>query len=120
MSRASRRSRSWAPIPGRSARDAGEAVRDIQARGKIPMIVGGSGLYLRALLEGLFEGPERNDAVRERLEARIANEGLGALRADLARVDPQSHTKILPGDAVRVIRALEVYEITGKPISTLR
>jgi len=105
---------------GRYARDAREAVRDIEARGHAALVVGGSGLYLRALLDGLFEGPERNDAIRERLSERIARDGLEALRAELARVDPQSHAKILPGDAVRVIRALEVYEITGKPISALR
>lgn len=105
---------------GRYARDAREAVRGIEARGHFAVVVGGSGLYLRALLEGLFEGPERNDAIRERLENRIATEGLDALRADLLRVDPESHAKILPGDAVRVIRALEVYEIAGRPISALR
>jgi len=105
---------------GRYARDAHEAVRGIAGRGNTALVVGGSGLYLRALLEGLFEGPERNDAIREELSERIEREGLEALRADLARVDPQSHAKILPGDAVRVIRALEVYEITGKPISALR
>jgi len=105
---------------GRYARDAQDTVREIRARGRLALIVGGSGLYLRALLEGLLEGPARNEGIRERLQERIAREGLETLRAELARVDPPSHAKILPGDAVRVIRALEVYEITGKPISTLR
>jgi len=105
---------------GRYARDAREAVRSIEARGHLALVVGGSGLYLRALLEGLFEGPERDDAIRARLEDRIAREGLESLRAELLQVDPESHAKILPGDAVRVIRALEVYEIAGRPISALR
>ncbi len=105
---------------GRYARDAKSVLAEIEARGRRPIIVGGSGLYLRALLVGLFRGPERDDAIRRELEARIEREGLPALREELRRVDPDAHDGILPGDSVRVIRALEVYRLTGKPISVLR
>ena len=105
---------------GRYARDARAAVAEVEARGRTAVIVGGSGLYLRALLEGLFEGPARDEGIRARLAARVEVEGLDALRAELGRVDAEALRGIFPGDAVRVIRALEVYEITGKPISALR
>lgn len=105
---------------GRYARDARETLEALDARGARPIVVGGSGLYLRALLQGLFAGPERNDALRAEFEDRIASEGLDALRAELGRVDPEALASILPGDRVRVIRALEVYRVTGTPISELR
>lgn len=105
---------------GRYARDARAAIEGIHGRGRHALVVGGSGLYLRALLEGLFEGPARDEAVRARLEARLQSHGLEALRADLARVDAEALAKILPGDSVRVIRALEVHELTGRPVSELR
>jgi len=105
---------------GRYAREARTAVLGVEARDANAVIVGGSGLYLRALLEGLFAGPERDPAVRAELLARLAAEGLDALRADLLRVDPDAHAAILPGDSVRVIRALEVHRLTGRPISALR
>ena len=105
---------------GRYAREARAAIDEIRSRGRAVLVVGGSGLYLRALLDGLFEGPGRDNAVRSRLEARMREGGLDALRSDLARVDPEAHAQILPGDAVRVIRALEVHELTGRPVSALR
>ena len=105
---------------GRYAREARAAIDGIRARGGTALVVGGSGLYLRALLDGLFEGPGRDDGVRSRLHAKLAREGLPALRADLLRVDPEAHSKILGADAVRVIRALEVHELTGRPITALR
>ena len=105
---------------GRYGREARTAIRDIESRGKLPIVAGGSGLYIRALLEGLFEGPARDDAIRERLTRRIREEGLDSLREDLRRVDPDALAGILPGDPVRVVRALEVYELTGRPISALR
>lgn len=105
---------------GRYARDAKRAIADVEERGKAPVIVGGSGLYLRALLDGLFAGPERDEGVRAGLRARLEADGLESLRADLERVDPAALASILPGDSTRVIRALEVHALTGRPISVLR
>ena len=105
---------------GRFARDAKRAMEDVSARGATPIVVGGSGLYLRALLQGLFEGPGRDDSLRAEFARRLQAEGLASLREELGRVDPASLAKILPGDSVRVIRALEVFRLTGTPISELR
>lgn len=105
---------------GRYAREAAPVLEEIAARGRVPIVVGGSGLYLRALLDGLFEGPERDPALRAALDEQLKREGLGALRAELARVDPVALASILPNDSVRVIRALEVHALTGRPISELR
>jgi len=105
---------------GRYAREARGAIADVESRGTPAVIVGGSGLYLRALLEGLFAGPERDDAVRAILYQRLEAEGLDALRDELGRIDPLALSKITPGDATRVIRALEVFQLTGTPISELR
>ena len=105
---------------GRYAREARPLLATLEARGVRPIVVGGSGLYIRALVEGLFVGPERDETLRAELHERLGREGLDALREDLRRVDPVSWEKILPGDPVRVIRALEVFRLTGKPISLLR
>jgi len=105
---------------GRYARDAKRAIADVEERGKRAVVVGGSGLYLRALLDGLFAGPERDEGVRAGLRARLDADGLDALRSDLERVDPAALATILPGDSTRVIRALEVHALTGRPISALR
>jgi tRNA dimethylallyltransferase len=105
---------------GRFGREARATVAAIEARGRAAVIVGGSGLYLRALLTGLFEGPARDPAIRARLAARLEREGLAALRTELGRVDPEALGSILPGDSVRVIRALEVWELTGRPVTALR
>jgi len=105
---------------GRFGREARAVVGAIEARGNVPIVAGGSGLYMRALLQGLFLGPARDEEIRARLTRRIREEGLEALREELRRVDPEAHAAILPGDPVRVIRALEVWELTGRPISALR
>lgn len=95
---------------------AAECVRDIESRGKRAMFVGGTPLYLKALLCGLFDGPPRNDALRARLEAEAAAAGNEALHARLAAVDPVSAGRLHPNDVRRVIRALEVFELSGKPL----
>ncbi len=105
---------------GRYAREAAPLLDSMAARGVRPIVVGGSGLYIRALFQGLFAGPERDESLRAELNERIAREGLDALREELRRVDPDAWAKILPGDPVRVIRALEVHRLTGQPISELR
>ena len=99
------------------ARLARAALAGIRQRGRLPIVAGGTGLYLRALLEGLFEGPSRDDALRERL-ARLANRfGDARLHRLLARVDPEAAARIPPRDRVRVVRALEVFRATGRPIT---
>ncbi|HET9952740.1 MAG TPA: tRNA (adenosine(37)-N6)-dimethylallyltransferase MiaA [Candidatus Eisenbacteria bacterium] len=105
---------------GRFAREARRLLGELAARDVTPVVVGGSGLYIRALFQGLFEGPERDESLRAEFARRLEDEGLDALREELKRVDPRSFETILPGDSVRVIRALEVFRITGTPISELR
>lgn len=92
------------------------AIADIHARGRTPIVAGGTGLYLRALLHGLFEGPARDEGLRRRLEAIADRRGDARLHRLLARVDPESAARIEPRDRVRVVRALEVYRATGRPI----
>ena len=98
------------------ARLAREAVAGIHARGRAAIVAGGTGLYLRALLHGLFEGPARDLPLRRRLEAIAARHGDARLHRILARADPESAARIEPRDRVRVVRALEVYRATGRPI----
>jgi tRNA dimethylallyltransferase len=89
----------------------------IGARGKQPLVVGGSGLYIRALTDGLFAGPGANPRLRTALEAEAHSLGLQALHDRLASVDEAAANRIHPHDRVRLIRALEIYALTGKPIS---
>jgi tRNA dimethylallyltransferase len=89
------------------------AIADIAARGRCPIVAGGTGLYVRALLHGLFEGPPADAALRARLE----REGAPALHARLGEVDPDAAARIDPNDLRRIVRALEVFELTGTPIS---
>lgn len=95
-------------------------VEDIVARGKIPIIVGGSLLYLYSLLDGIFLGPGRDKRLREKLISIAKNKGLDYLYAKLKEIDPQSADKIHPNDLRRIIRALEVWLITGEKISKLQ
>jgi tRNA dimethylallyltransferase len=99
------------------ARAAGETCDAIAARGRPAVLVGGSGLYLRALREGLAATPPHDPAVRERLRAELADHGPEALHARLAAVDPASAGRLAPRDRQRVSRALEVYEATGRPLA---
>lgn len=93
------------------------AISAIAARGRAAIICGGTGLYVRALLLGLFIGPPASPETRAELTARAEREGLAALHAELARVDPTCAAKIDPHDAKRIIRALEVFVLTGEPMS---
>jgi len=96
------------------------AVADISARGRVAIVSGGTALYLKALLEGLFEGPAADEQIRARLSAEAEANGTGALHARLAEVDPAAAGRIHPNDLRRIIRALEVWELTGSPISALQ
>ena len=99
------------------ARDAASAIREIHRRGKLPVLVGGTGFYYRALTRGLFPGPGRDAALRRRLESIAERRGVGFLHRLLRRVDPASAARIQPRDAKRLVRALEVYFLTGRPLT---
>ena len=93
-----------------------DAIAEINGRGKLPLLVGGSGLYFRAVVDEL-EFPPRSPEVRTALEGRLELEGVEKLYAELVRVDPAAAAKIEPGNARRIVRALEVIELTGRPFS---
>jgi tRNA dimethylallyltransferase len=99
------------------ARLARAALDGVRERGRLPIVAGGTGLYLRALLVGLFEGPPRDEALRRRLEGLANRFGDPRLHRLLGRVDPVAAARINPRDRVRVVRALEVYRATGRPLS---
>jgi len=99
------------------ARDASRAVRDIQARGKLPILAGGTGFYYRALTRGLFPGPGKDAALRTRLAAVAARRDVAFLHRMLQRVDEPSAQRIQPRDLKRIVRALEVYFLTGRPLT---
>jgi tRNA dimethylallyltransferase len=101
----------------RYAREAAAAVRGITARGRLPILVGGTGLYYRALVRGFFPGPARDTAMRARLERVADRKGVERLHALLARVDPEAAARIQRRDRKRLVRALEVYFLTGRPIT---
>ena len=96
------------------------AIADIQNRGNRVLLVGGAGLYFRVIVDGLFEGPGADPALRKRLEGEVAQFGVDALHDRLRVCDPESADRIHPNNIVRVIRALEVYELTGTPMSELQ
>jgi tRNA dimethylallyltransferase len=99
---------------------ANAAIDDIRRRGKAVVAVGGTALYVKALLYGLFEGPGGDEQVRADLRARASAAGLASLHCELARIDPEAAGRISANDAKRIIRALEVYQLTGKPISSFQ
>lgn len=101
-------------------RDALAAMADITARGRIPLLVGGTMLYFKALLDGLADMPGADAEVRAALEARGLREGWGALHEELLRVDPQSAARIHRNDPQRLVRALEVFRVSGMTMSELR
>jgi tRNA dimethylallyltransferase len=96
------------------------AIKSIAARKRLPIVVGGTGLYYRALTAGLFEAPSPDPALRARHRELTESDGLEALRARLAAVDPEAAATIAPRDFVRLSRALEIYEQTGVAITTWR
>lgn len=99
--------------------DALRLMADITARGKIPLLVGGTMLYFKALREGLSDLPQSNPEVRAQLDAEIAAHGIERLHAELARVDAETAARLHPTDTQRIQRAMEVYRLTGKPMSEL-
>lgn len=104
---------------GDFARSARAAIRDIASRDRLPVVVGGSGLYLKALLQGLSPLPRRDEEVRAGLKARVEREGARTLHAELARVDPETASRVAPRDRQRIVRALEVHAVSGRPMSSL-
>ncbi len=104
---------------GEYSRQARAAIADISGRGKLPIVVGGTGLYLRALLEGLFPGPHRSEELRDRLRDRAAQCGSPCLHRILARLDSASAAQIHPNDTPKLIRAIEVCIAARQPMSDL-
>ncbi|HSN85245.1 MAG TPA: tRNA (adenosine(37)-N6)-dimethylallyltransferase MiaA [Thermoanaerobaculia bacterium] len=102
---------------GEFARRARETIAEIEGRGRLPIVVGGSGLYLRALFQGISPLPPSDPEVRARLGERLAAEGLPALVQELWRLDPPTAARLKPGDTQRVLRALEVALVSGRPLS---
>ena len=99
------------------ARDAAACIRGIQARGHLPILAGGTGFYFRALTRGLFAGPGRDAALRARLEALADRRDVTFLHRLLRKVDPESALRIQPRDRKRLVRALEVFLLTGRPMT---
>lgn len=93
------------------------ALAEIRARGRVPIVCGGTFLWVRALIYGLAEAPPGDPAIRERHREQVEREGRASLHLELARVDPSAAARLAPNDFVRVSRALEVFELTGKPMS---
>ena len=100
------------------ARDATRLIAEIRERGKLPLLVGGTMLYLKALVEGLDDLPLASPSVRADIEAQAATDGWPALHAELATVDPVTALRLPPNDAQRISRALEVWRVSGKPLSS--
>ena len=100
------------------ARDATRLIAEIRGRGKLPLLVGGTLLYLKALVDGLDDLPLASPPVRADIEAQAMAQGWPALHAELAKVDPQTAQRLPPNDAQRISRALEVWRVSGKPLSS--
>ena len=108
----------WQPYSAAEfAVDAKRVIDGIVAKGRLPILAGGTGLYFRALLEGLADMPEADEAMRADIIAEADERGWAALHAQLAMVDPEAAARIHATDAQRIQRALEVYRLSGKPIS---
>jgi tRNA dimethylallyltransferase len=96
------------------------AVKDILSRNKPVVAVGGTALYIKSMLYGLFEGPGADEKIREELKEQVKAEGLDKLYAQLQKIDPEAASRISANDQRRIVRALEVYRLTGKPISSFQ
>src|SRR5439155_5879463 len=101
----------------RYAREAAAIIGDLHGRGRLPIVVGGTGFYYRALTRGLFPGPAADQVLRRRLEDMAQRRGVTFLHQMVRRVDPASATRIQPRDAKRLVRALEVFFLTGRPLT---
>ena len=99
-------------------RDTERLIGEIRARGAVPLLVGGTMLYFKALFEGLDEMPQADAEVRARIDAQAAELGWPAMHAELAKVDPITAARLAPGDSQRIQRALEVWHVSGKPLSS--
>mgnify|MGYP001250944118 FL=1 len=93
-------------------------VEALHRKGKVPLVVGGTGLYMKVLTRGICEGPPADAVLRARISAELKERGLAALRAELEAVDPVLARRIHPNDRQRIVRAVEVFRATGKPLST--
>ncbi|MBI4396012.1 MAG: tRNA (adenosine(37)-N6)-dimethylallyltransferase MiaA [Elusimicrobia bacterium] len=102
---------------GLFSRQAGTTLQKLLQNGRTPILAGGTGLYLRALVDGLAPLPPRDEAFRKRLAERAGKEGRKALHEELSRIDPESARSIPPNNIARVVRAIEVHALTGRPIS---
>ena len=98
--------------------DATRLITEVRARGALPLLVGGTMLYFKALFDGIDDMPAADPAVRERIEAQAAEQGWPALHAELARVDPATAARLAPADSQRIQRALEVWHVSGRPLSS--
>jgi tRNA dimethylallyltransferase len=105
---------------GEFGRKGRETIDDIFRRKRVPIVVGGSGLYVKSLIDGFFEGPSADNEVRRRLSKRLQAEGAEKLLAELRDIDPVSAGRMLPSNTRRIVRGLEVYELTGIPLSKLQ
>ncbi len=102
---------------GMFGKEARSTIEQVFKRGTIPMVVGGSGFYIKALVDGIFELDAKDEAIRQQLEEQLKSEGLPKLYQELQSVDPEYAAKISPNDRQRILRSLEVFLVTGKPFS---
>jgi len=104
----------------RFARNARRVIDRLAGAGRVPVVVGGSGLYIRALIDGLFPGPSADSAVRDRLRREAEEHGVASLHTRLAAVDPAAADRIGTNDLRRIVRALEIFELSGRPITEMQ
>ncbi|MEJ5306536.1 MAG: tRNA (adenosine(37)-N6)-dimethylallyltransferase MiaA [Ignavibacteria bacterium] len=105
---------------GKFVKEAEKIINELHSLNKIPIVVGGSGLYINSLLYGIFEGPSADEEIRQSLEKELREKGLESLCQKLMEFDPETCAKIDKNNPRRIIRALEVYYLTGKPISQIQ